>query len=481
MKYLKRGLLFLLVIIVAVGTVILVNTLTFTSRQRLVQPNPAPQLDTSAVRNLASAIGFKTISNSDSSLFDSTQFLGFRRFLEATYPLTHARLERTIVKDYTLVYRWDGKDAQLPPVVLMAHQDVVPVEEATRGIWTVDPFEGVVRDNFIWGRGATDDKINLISILQSAEKLLRSGFQPNRTIYLVFGHDEEIGGSGAKAVAEWFRKDGIRPELVLDEGGIVTREKVPGLNRTVALIGTSEKGILTLQLKVEKGGGHSAMPERETAIDILARAITTLNENEFEARFSPSTESFLEYVGPEMPFGQRIAFANLWLFTPVIHRIYEKSAPGNAMIRTTMVPTILRAGVKENVVPTSATATVNLRLLPGDSSGTVLRKIRELINDDRVQVELLDAREASGVTPMESFAYQTVDQIVRQTYDSVVATPFLMIGATDSRHFSDVSGGIIKFSPMVDPIGFHGIDERVSIESFRESMWFFEQLMRDLK
>jgi carboxypeptidase PM20D1 len=186
-------------------------------------------------------------------------------------------------------------------------------------------------------------------------------------------------------------------------------------------------------------------------------------------------------VGPEMPFGKRIAFANQWLFKPVIFGIYEKSAPGNAMIRTTMVPTILRGGVKENVVPTFAAATINLRLLPGDSSAAVLRKIRNVINDDRVQVELLDAREASGVTPMDSFAYQTVDQIVRQTYDSVVATPFLMIGATDSRHFTDVSAGIIKFSPMVDPIGFHGIDERVSIESFRESMWFFEQLMRDLK
>jgi carboxypeptidase PM20D1 len=481
MKYLKRSLLFLLFVVIALAGVILVRTLTFASRQRVVTLNPAPQIDPASLKNFTSAIRFRTVSHSDSSLFDSAQFLGFRRFLETTYPLTHAKLNRTIVKNYTLVYRWEGNAPQLRPVVLMAHQDVVPVEEATRAIWTVDPFEGVVRDNYIWGRGATDDKINLISILESVEKLLRKGFQPNRTIYLVFGHDEEIGGAGAQAVAEWFRKDGIRPELVLDEGGIVTREKVPGLNRTVALIGTSEKGILTVQLKVEKGGGHSAMPERETAIDILARAITTLNDNEFEARFSPSTESFMECVGPEMPFGKRIAFANLWLFKPVIYGIYEKSAPGNAMIRTTMVPTILRGGVKENVVPTFAAAIVNLRLLPGDSSVTVLRKIRNLVNDDRVQIDLLDAREASGVTPMESFAYQTVDQIVRQTYDSVVATPFLMIGATDSRHFSGVSGGIIKFSPMVDPIGFHGIDERVSMESFRESMWFFEQLMRDLK
>jgi carboxypeptidase PM20D1 len=176
-----------------------------------------------------------------------------------------------------------------------------------------------------------------------------------------------------------------------------------------------------------------------------------------------------------------MAFANLWLFRGMVTGIYEQSGPGNAMIRTTMVPTIVHSGMKDNVIPTVATATINLRLLPGDSSVSIQGKIREIINDDRVFVEVKDAQEASGVTAMESYAYSTVDQIVRQTYDSVVATPFLMIGATDSRHFKEVSKGIIKFSPMVDPIGFHGIDERVSLESFQYSLWFFEQLIRGIK
>jgi carboxypeptidase PM20D1 len=477
----KRFLLIVLVLVLCVVVVVLFRTFTLKSRQRVVEVAPGPPLNEKALANFQSAIRFKTISNSDSTLFDSSQFTGFRRFLEKTYPMVHATLEREIVKNYTLLYRWKGSNADLAPVVLMAHQDVVPVEESTRALWSVDPFEGVVRDNFIWGRGSTDDKINLIAILESAEKLIASGYKPVRTIYLLFGHDEEIGGTGAIAVARKFKEKGIRPEMVLDEGGIVTREKVPGLSRNVALIGTSEKGILTLQLRVEKGGGHSAMPEKETAIDILARALTQLNENEFEPRFSPSTESFIECVGPEMPFTQRIAFANLWLFRGVITGIYEKSGPGNAMIRTTMVPTILQSGVKDNVIPTVATAIINLRLLPGDSSVAIQKKIRDIINDDRVLIEVKDAQEASGVTDMKSYAYSTVDQIVRQTYDSVVATPFLMIGATDSRHFKEVSNGIIKFSPMVDPIGFHGIDERVSLESFQYSLWFFEQLIRGIK
>jgi carboxypeptidase PM20D1 len=477
----KRIIILLLAFLTVLVSIVLVRTFMFESRQRKVSVNPLPVADPQALQHFRQAITFKTVSFSDSLLFDSSQFIVFRGFLEITYPLVHQKLSREIVNNYTLLYKWEGAKPQLNPVVLMAHQDVVPVEEGTESIWSIDPFAGIVKDNFVWGRGSADDKINLIAILESVEKLLKTGFKPERTIYLVFGHDEEIGGKGALAVADLFKEKNIHPDLVLDEGGIVTREKVPGLRRTVALIGTSEKGILTLELSVEKGGGHSAMPEAETAIDILARALTKLNENKFEPRFSPSTESFIDCVGPEMPFKQRMAFANLWLFRSMINGIYEKSNTGNAMIRTTLVPTIIKAGVKENVVPTVASAILNLRLLPGDSSASVKQKIRDVINDDRVHIDVKDFREATDVTPMESFAYQTVDQIVRQTYDSVVATPFLMIAATDSRHFNKVSNGIIKFSPMIDPIGFHGIDERVSLESFYTSLWFFEQLIRDLK
>jgi carboxypeptidase PM20D1 len=476
----KRFLILLLLLVVAFTLVILIRTVTLKSRQQPARVVPSPPLDSNAVRHFQEAITWKTISNSDSTLFDSSQFVGFRNFLERTYPLVHEHLTRTIVKNYTLMFRWEGKNPERNPVVLMAHQDVVPVEEATKSIWKVDPFAGTIRDGYFWGRGTADDKINLISIMESAEKLLRSGFRPERTIYLVFGHDEEIGGSGARAVADLFRQQKIHPELVLDEGGIVTREKVPGLEKPAALIGTSEKGILTLQLKVEKGGGHSAMPERETAIDILARAITRLNENQFEPKFSPSTQGFIEVVGPEMPFRQKMAFANLWIFRPMLISIYEQSTGGNAMIRTTMVPTIIDGGVKENVVPTVAIATLNLRLLPGDSSEMIQRKIRDIVDDERILIELRDSREASGVTPMDGFAFKSIEKVIRQTYDSVVATPFLMIGATDSRHFNEVSNGIIKFSPMVDPIGFHGIDERVSFESFQKSLWFFEQLILEL-
>jgi carboxypeptidase PM20D1 len=478
----RRILLGLVIGLLLLVAVILFNTFTFKSIQSAVPYVPAPEIPPQVLTHLTKAISYQTISYEDTIKTDTSAFLAFHEFLREAYPLAHEKLDLEVVAGLSLLYRWEGKDKLLNPIILMAHQDVVPIEEETRSIWTVDPFEGVVKDGFIWGRGAADDKINLIAILESVESLVKENYQPDRTVYLAFGHDEETGGKGAMAMAALLKSRNVRADLILDEGGIITNEKVPGMTRPVALLGTSEKGYLSLVLSVEKQGGHSSMPEDETAIDILTRAINKVRDEPFEARFSESTEGFISSLGPEMPFVERMAFANIWLFRPMVNSIYEQSSGGNAMIRTTVVPTIIRAGVKDNVVPTVASATVNIRLLPGDDSEKVISRIKEIMADDRIRISRLTsfAAEPSQVTSAESFAYHKVDAIVKRSVNDVVTTPFLMIGGTDSRHFGEVSDGIIKFSPMTDPIGFHGIDERVSLESFRNSLWFFEQLLRDL-
>lgn len=479
----KRILLFLLVALFALAAIVLFNTFTNTSTQTTITAKPSPDITTESLQHFQQAITFKTVSYGDSTLFDSSQFVGFRKFLESTYPQLHAKLSLEMVSTYSLLFKWQGKDNALKPIVLMAHQDVVPVEEGTESMWHVDPFAGTIKDDFIWGRGTTDDKINLISICEAIEKLLRENFEPQRTIYLAFGHDEEIGGKGAIAIAKLLKERNIVAEMVMDEGGIITKDKVPGLAKPVALLGTSEKGYLSLNLTVEKPGGHSSMPEKETAIDILSEGLVKLHHAPFDARFSQPMQDFMQSLGPEMPFVQRMAFSNPWLFKNLITGTYEKSGPGNAMIRTTIAPTIVKAGIKDNVVPTQAMATVNFRLLPGDESAEVIAHVKKIVNDERIEISVYgDAfSEASAVTPINSFAYQTVEATVKKTYPQLLTSPFLMIGATDSRHFGDVSANIIKFSPMIDPIGFHGIDERVSLESYRTSLWFYEQLIRDLK
>jgi len=361
----------------------------------------------------------------------------------------------------------------------MAHLDVVPVEEASKPLWTVDPFGGVAKDGFIWGRGAVDNKMNLISMLETVEKLLEN-YQPNRSVYFAFGHDEEVGGSnGARMIARLLQARKVTAEFVLDEGGFVTSERVPGMHKPVALLGTSEKGILALKLSVEKPGGHSSTPEHETAVDIITQALGKIRSKPFNADLTPSKD-FIEHIGPELPFLQKLAFANTGLLKSLIINAYEKTPTDNAIIRTTVVPTIIAAGIKENVVPSVATATLNIRLLPGDSISRVTARVRSLIDDDRIKIKILKGREASSITPVESEGYRKTEKMVRQTFSHTTVTPFLLIGATDASHFQPITKGTIRFSPMTDPIGFHGINERVSLESFRQALWFYEQLMRDI-
>ncbi len=479
----KKLFIFLFAGFLLLAAAVLFNTFRMESKQLQVNALAAPEIAPQALRHFQQALGYKTISNSDPSLFDSAQFRSFRKFLETAYPNFHTKLMREIVADYSLLYKWEGKNPHLKPVILMAHQDVVPIEEATKSMWTVDPFAGEVKEGFIWGRGTADDKINLISMVEAAEKLLSENFQPERTIYFSFGHDEEIGGKGAIAAATLLKSRNIEAEFVLDEGGIITLTKMPGITKPLALLGTSEKGYLSLELTVEEVGGHSSMPAEETSIDILSKALVNLRSRPFPSDLTGSTLEGTQYLGPEMPFVQKMAFANQWLFKGIIISKYEKSPQSAAMVRTTMVPTIIVAGVKDNVVPTVAKATVNFRLLPGDLSAVVIEEVKRKIGDERVKVEnrMGFISEATPVTSAESEGYKIVDESIKRSYPQTMTAPFLMIGATDSRFFREISPNIIKFSPMIDPIGFHGIDERVSLESYKTALWFYEQLIRSTK
>jgi carboxypeptidase PM20D1 len=477
----KKILLVALFGLLILAAIILVNTVRLKSKQQLVEAIPAPEVTSQALQHFKEAISYKTISHGDPSLFDSTQFLNFHKFLETTYPNIHSKLTREVLEKYSLLYTWQGKNPALKPIVLMAHQDVVPIEEATKAMWTVEPFAGEVKEGFIWGRGTTDDKINLVSIMEAVEKLLAEGFVPERTIFLSFGHDEEIGGRGAVAAAALLKSRKVEAEYVLDEGGIVTLSKMPGITKPLALLGTSEKGYLSLELTVEEPGGHSSMPATETSIDILAKALVTLRSQPFASDLTGSTLEGTDYLGPEMPFMQKMAFANKWLFKGLIISNYEKSPQSAAMVRTTMVPTIIHAGIKDNVIPTVVKATVNLRLMPGDLTENVIKEVERKISDSRVKVRNPSPfiSEPTAVTSAESEGYRKVDAAIKTSLPNTISAPFLMIGATDSRYFGEVSPNIIKFSPMIDPIGFHGIDERVSVDSYKTALWFFENLIRN--
>lgn len=456
------------------------NTFSFRSKQVAVAEIKMPAMPENALEHFQKAIQFKTISYNEVEKLDSTQFLGFRQFLVDTYPLIHRTLKREIVDKYSLLYEWKGKNPALKPIILMAHQDVVPIEAESANMWTVEPFAGTIRDGFIWGRGTTDDKISLIGIMEAVEKLIAKNYQPERTIYLSFGHNEEVLGTGARAIAALLKSRNVKAELVLDEGGIVTTEKVPGLKgKSVALVGTAEKGYISVEMSAIKNGGHSSMIEAETAIDMITKAVVDLRANPFKAGFAQSTQDFFEYLGPEMPVPNRVAFANPWLFKPIIVSMLEKSGAGNAMIRTTTAPTIIHSGIKDNVVPTVARAVVNFRILPGNTTQDVMNHIKTVVKNDSIKLKVVgNMNEPSNISNAKSLGYQRIMESIKQNFGSkTIVSPYLVIGGTDSRYFGEVSDNILRFLPVTDPIGFHGIDERVSLESFQRGISFYEQLI----
>lgn len=445
-----------------------------------------PPADSIAGR-LSRALQFRTISNQDSAAFPDAEFVAFRSWLEQAYPRVHAALQRDIVGRGTLLYTWTGSDAALEPVVLMSHQDVVPVDPASESRWSHPPYSGAIAEGYVWGRGAIDDKAGVILILEAVETLLAQGATPSRTVYLVFGHDEEVGGSGARATAQRMQAAGVTPLFVLDEGGAVFSGTVQGVQRPVALVGVAEKGYLTLELSVESTGGHSSAPPVETAVGILAGAIDRLERNPFPMRIDGATGAMLQALAPEMPFVSKMAFANLWLLEPLVRRELAKTPGGAAMMRTTTAPTMLEGSVKENVLPARARAVVNFRLLPGDGSGEVIARVREVVGDERVAVRVLDSAriiEASPEAPTGGAAFAAIRAALSQAWPEALVSPYLVTGATDGRHFTALTPSVYRFLPITmgstDLARFHGTDERVSIASLEPGVTFYATLLRQV-
>jgi len=481
----KKTLSIIVFILVAFTGYLLFNTFNFKSKQVDFAPIAEISISDSAIHHLSEAIKIKTVSHENQVDFDSTQFMDFKAFLTSTYPLVEQNLTKEIINQYSFLYTWKGTDSNLKPIILAAHLDVVPVGDEDLNSWSAPPFSGEIKNELIWGRGTMDDKIGVIGILEAVEHLLADGYQPSRTIYLAFGHDEEIGGlHGAKAIVSHLQSNGIEPEFVLDEGFSITQGLVPGVLTDVALIGIAEKGFASLTLSATMAGGHSSMPNAETAIEVLARAITQLEANPFPPELSAPVQQFIEYVGPEMRFQQKLAFANKGLFSSVILGIYQQSAPGRAVVQTTMVPTIFNAGVKDNIIPSSASATINFRILPGTSIEQVIARVSGIINDDRIQISLKDFHsEASKVSSTSSAGFSIISQSIKEVFPTVITVPNLVIAATDGRYYGAICDNVYRFLPIrlnQDNItAIHGIDEKIPIKEYKDAIRFYIQLIRN--
>jgi carboxypeptidase PM20D1 len=423
-------------------------------------------------QHLSEAVKLETISFDESS--PVFPFEELHRLLERQYPLVHQHLKKEVINRLSLLFTWTGSEPDLPAVAFLAHQDVVPADSAG---WSHPPFAGDVADGFLWGRGVIDMKCQLISLLEAVEALLVSGFVPRRTIYLAFGHDEEIGGgNGARAIAALLQERGVRLDAVMDEGGGIAGGVAPGIKGLIANIAYAEKSFANVRLEVTARAGHASMPRKNGAIGILGRAITNIENHPM-----PSSLAFvrptIKILSPHLPFPFRLLFGNLWLTGGLVKMALAQEPVTNAMLRNTIAPTIFQSGYKSNVLPEKASAVLNCRLLPGVDVEELLAHLRKVIHDKRVSVTCTDTSAPSQrPVSIDTPYYHDLETNIAGLFGDLPTCPMLMVGASDARHYQTLCERIYRFQPVVFKTQAddrtHGVDERIEVAQLPKMVEF---------
>ncbi|MRX42501.1 M20/M25/M40 family metallo-hydrolase [Agromyces kandeliae] len=441
----------------------------------------SPAVRPGAPERLSRMIRLQTVS-AEVDRRGFAEFDRFRDLLAELYPLVHEHLAFEPVTELGLLYHWRGR-ADGDPVVLMAHFDVVPAHDGDG--WTFPPFEGRIHDGSVWGRGALDDKGPLLVLLEAVENLLAEGFVPSRDVYLWFGGNEESYGDAAIAAARRFEERGVIPWLVLDEGGAVVDAPLPFLKVPAAMVGVGEKGVMTVRLRARGDGGHASAPPRLTAAARVARAVARLDPNPFPKRMPRSMRAMLASFTPHARGGARLLLSALtalpWLTARVFARLGGEPA---ALVHTTVAPTMLDGGSAANVLPARASATVNLRVAMGEDVDSVVRRLRRTIRDREVEIEVVEGYAPSPESPTEGPQFAAIVDAVAASYPEATTAPYLMMAATDSRHFHRYAPAVYRFAPLAmsaaQRASVHGVDEHVSIDSLERGERFHRALIRSL-
>ncbi|WP_067441057.1 M20/M25/M40 family metallo-hydrolase [Nocardioides jensenii] len=438
---------------------------------------------TTAIERLQSLVRIRTVSYADRELIDPAPFKEFARQLAAGFPLLHAKLDRTVVLDHGMLFHWRGRGAERP-VVLMAHIDVVPVEESDT--WQHPAFGAEIHDGVLWGRGTLDDKGCLAGICEVVESLLGQGFVPAQDVWLSFGCDEEVMGKAAPEAVRILQDKGIEPWFVLDEGGAVAHDAFPGVSKPLAVIGVTEKGITNVRLSVDGRGGHASMPTRMDTTARLARAILRLDRSPFPSSVPAPTIEMFRRLADHLPLALRPLARNAERLKPALARALVAAGPESAaMTRTTAVVTTLSGSPANNVLASRATAGINVRIMVGDSVSGVVERIRTVVKDERVDVEVVESNEPSPLSPTDDDAFRLLEATIATTFPDAVPTPYVMMGATDSRFFTAICDRVYRFAPFrmtrAQRESIHSYDERIGIDDYLDGIAFYRRLIEAIR
>ncbi|NLB47355.1 MAG: M20/M25/M40 family metallo-hydrolase [Microbacteriaceae bacterium] len=410
-------------------------------------------------------------------------FEQFIVLLEELYPLVHTHLERERTGDFGLLFRWEAPGAVGDPLVLMAHYDVVPVDETDP--WTYPPFTGTIADGWVFGRGALDDKGPMVVVLDAVENLLAAGFMPTRDVYLSFGGNEETFGNAAREISDLLQERGITPWMVLDEGGAVTSAPLPFVTGDAAMVGVGEKGIASVRLTARSEGGHASVPPPLTAVGRVAKAVTALTPGTFRAKAPKAIPRMLGLFSRRASGAGKVLYPVLarwpWLNARVFALLGGEAA---AMVRTTIAPTRLDGGTANNVLASQASATVNLRLALGETVQSTVDTLRRRIADPDITIEVLEGNDASPESPSDAPQFALIADAVHASHPAAITVPYVTMAATDSRYFHRYCAHTYRFAPLMMSAELratiHGIDERVAIDELHRGELFHRALIESM-
>lgn len=432
-----------------------------------------------AVDALQQLVQCKTVSYNDPALEDDAEFEKLLGLLPKLYPHVFETCTLQELPDRALLFYWRGK-SNASPSVMMAHYDVVPVNEDS---WDKPPFDGIIEDGVLWGRGTLDTKVTFNGILSAAENLIAQGFVPENDIYFAFSGGEEVNGMGAVNIVNHFAANGIRPALVVDEGGAVVEDVFPGVKEPCGLIGIAEKGMMNVRYTVRSGGGHASAPLPKTPVTTLAKACLRIIQHPFKMHLTKPAAEMFDTLGRRSSFALKLVFANLWLFKPVLDLICRMSGGEmNALCRTTTAFTMMEGSNARNVLPAEANLISNMRLNPEDSVASALEYLRKTVDDETVEITVLESFEPSPISETNCESWDKVAAAVAQTWPGCVVSPYLMVQCSDSRHYRDLSNHVYRFSAMdmtsEERRSIHGNNERIRLESIARAVEFYIRLMK---
>ncbi len=460
--------------------IILIRAALFTPKKSVLAEKSEVTFNSdTAIKNLAELVRCKTVSYYTREDENEAEFKKLINLLPTLYPNVFATCEYKELPDRALLFKWKGK-SEGAPTVLMAHYDVVPAYEEK---WEKPPFEAIIENGVMWGRGTLDTKVTFNGVLFSAETLIKEGFVPENDIYFAFSGGEEVNGNGAPNIVDYFEQNKITPALVVDEGGAVVENVFPGVKTPAGLIGIAEKGMMDVLYTAKSAGGHASTPKPNSPVVSLSKACLKIESNPFKAHLTKPVKELFDTLGRHSTFVYRIIFANLWCFSPVLDIICKKSGGVlNSLMRTTVAFTRMKGSSTNNVIPPEATMVSNIRLNPMETMESALEYLNKTVNNPKIEISKIKGMNPSPISETNCEAYNKVARSVASTWKGCIVSPYLMVQCSDSRHWGRISKNVYRFSAMdltaEERATIHGNNERVRLDCANRAVEFYIRLIK---